>query len=373
MNWVDESKGIYKLMAIIHVISEPNGGGAELLVRELNARLNAAGTTSYVVYLTNPRNLPLLDNEYELGLATPRDVRAGIRLRRFILRSFEGDVTVHAHLTYPLYYVGLLPWPKRVRLVHTEHNTYNRRRDIALLRIIERRIYARFDAIVCISDGVRNALAKWLGTEFDQERLTTIPNGARLFSMRPPSPPQADALTVISIGSLSRQKGFDLGLAAVADARDLISRHIIIGEGVDRPTLEAQIRELGLTGIVEMVGWQDNIEEWLCEADLMLMPSRWEGFGLVAIEALSTGLPLVASDVSGLGDILRGCSAVDLVSPLEPVLFANAVRRFSQRDQAEVNHLRTVARSHAELFRLPLMAKAYADLYTSLNCCTSDT
>lgn len=355
-------------MTIIHVISEPNGGGAELLVRELNSRLNAKETISVVVYLANPQHLPLLDNEYELGLTSPRDFRAIIRLRQFILRSFDGDLTIHSHLTYPLYYVGMLPWPKRVRLVHTEHNTYNRRRDIAALRPIERRIYARFDAIVCISDGVHHALANWLGTGFDQERLVTIPNGARLFATREASASRVDGrgLTIISIGSLSRQKGFDISLAAVAKARFLVERYIIVGQGSCRQMLEAQVRDLGLAGVVEMVGWQDNIEDWLGQADLMLIPSRWEGFGLVAIEALSTGLPVVASDVSGLGDILRGCRAVDLVLPKEPEVIAKAIERFAQRDDDEINQLRFDARSHAEIYSLGMMAHSYANLYKSL-------
>ncbi|ROO26366.1 glycosyltransferase [Salinisphaera japonica] len=355
-------------MTIIHVISEPNGGGAELLVRELNSRLNAEGVVSRVVYLTNPRRLPLLDNEYELGLTTPRDLRAGILLRQFILRSFDRDLVIHSHLTYPLYYVAVLPWPKRVRLVHTEHNTHNRRRDIALLRPIERRIYARFDAIVCISDGVHDTLANWIGTGLDRERLVTIPNGARLFAMRAGEALQADecGLTIISIGSLSRQKGFDISLAAVAKARSLVRRYIIVGEGNDRHLLEARVRDLGLADVVDMVGWQDNIGDWLGYADLMLIPSRWEGFGLVAIEALSTGLPIVASDVSGLGDILRGCEAVDLVSPVEPEVIAKAIERFAQRDDEQIRHLRSKARSHAEIYSLGSMADAYANLYETL-------
>jgi len=352
---------------IVHIINEPTGGGAELLVRELNQRLRNAGFDSCALFLTNPRNVDLDSSEYCFDLRSVRSISAPWRIRRFLQRFSGERVIVHAHLTYPLYYLAFMPRPSNTTLLYTEHNTYNRRRSVSALRPIERYIYSRFDAVACISEGVRTSLLNWIGHAHFGKRVSTVLNGARLFSFIADRPFASTGLTVVSLGSLTTQKGFDTGLRAVSLAADMVGRYVVLGEGPERDSLERKAKHLGIADRLEFQGWQEHIEPWLHEADVMLIPSRWEGFGLVAIEALSTGLPVVASNVAGLNEVLRDCAAAFLVEPDDPAAMAEAIRSYAASKASHKRLLAGQARARAEVYGLEAMTAAYAQLYEQLN------
>jgi hypothetical protein len=117
------------------------------------------------------------------------------------------------------------------------------------------------------------------------------------------------------------------------------------------------------------VGWSDRVEEHFCCADIQLIPSLWEGFGLVAVEGMSTGLPVVASDVAGLREVLDPDNpAVTLVEDIESVdawvqSLKIAIDNLSNEGPEK---LAVAARNQAEKFTLEIMAKRYLELYRSL-------
>ena len=119
------------------------------------------------------------------------------------------------------------------------------------------------------------------------------------------------------MGRLTRQKGFDVLVAAMRSLPDL---HLdIIGEGEDRPLLDAPN--------VQLAGWQADIRPWLARADIAVIPSRWEGFGLVAVEAMASGVPVIASDIPALREVVG--DAALLVPPSDPMALADAIRRLA--------------------------------------------
>jgi len=101
---------------------------------------------------------------------------------------------------------------------------------------------------------------------------------------------------------------------------------LILGEGRARPALDEQVHALGLSDHVTLGGHQSDIKVFLEEADIFLIPSLWEGFGLAAVEGMNAGLPVVASDVSGLRDVVgTDGSCALLVSPSDPQAIATAL------------------------------------------------
>jgi len=194
---------------ILNVISSPKGGGAELLVRELLKIYTAHGFESQAIYLSG--NLANLEkNEHVIGL-NPKNLLNIICIRKILKLCFDESQTVlivHAHLTWPFFYLALASLGlKRIKLIYTEHNTTNKRRKIPRFWLVERLIYARYSKVICISQGVHDSLARWVGSQLSR-RLVTIPNGSRIYSVPERLPLKNRRPRLISVGSLTAKKNF---------------------------------------------------------------------------------------------------------------------------------------------------------------------
>lgn len=352
------------VIRVVQIVTSPDGGGAERLVRELTQRLPEHGIECSAIYFCNPRGVELSPREVSLGLRTPRSFLAVPRLRR-CLRELTGNgerVVLHSHLTWPLYYAALAGRGGNVAHVYTEHNTHNKRRERPWLRPLERWAYRRFERVVCISDGTKAALGDWLDDSALSARMTTIVNGSRMLPMMVRKKECGGACRLVSVGSLSPQKGFDVALRAVAQLGDRVASYTIVGEGPERDRLEALVGDLGLQEKVRLPGYCDEVTSYLHEADLGVIPSRWEGFGLVAVEALSTGLPLVASDVPGLREVVSPCEAAILAKPGDVAALREAIA-YGLDNLAGKRIVSENARSRAEVFTIDEMVTRYAELY----------
>jgi glycosyltransferase involved in cell wall biosynthesis len=126
------------------------------------------------------------------------------------------------------------------------------------------------------------------------------------------------------------------GLTYLIDAFALLRRRYgegvtlrIAGEGPERARLEEQVARLGLGGAIEFTGWLEHgaLPAFLHSLDVFAMPSTWEGFGVAAAEASACGLPVVATDVYGIPDVVRPNLTGLLVPPKDPQSLADALGR----------------------------------------------
>jgi glycosyltransferase involved in cell wall biosynthesis len=140
------------------------------------------------------------------------------------------------------------------------------------------------------------------------ERVHVVLNTVRWRPLPPEGrrPPERTRPLVVSAGRLHLKKGFDLLMRATARLRDtgLHFDVVIAGEGPERPALQALIGGLGLEDRVRLPGWVEDVPSFLAGADLFAMPSHQEGRPLVLLEAMAAGLPIVASDIDGIREVL---------------------------------------------------------------------
>jgi glycosyltransferase involved in cell wall biosynthesis len=157
--------------------------------------------------------------------------------------------------------------------------------------------------------------------------LATVPNAV------PPAPPPADraelglppdAQLVLAVGRLVEQKNHALAVRAIAEVPDAVLA--IAGTGPLLGDLERQARETGVADRVLFLGLRPDARALMGAADVVVMPSRWEGLPLSALEALASGTPLVATDVRGLRELVTDDQNAVLV-PEEPRALAVALRR----------------------------------------------
>jgi glycosyltransferase involved in cell wall biosynthesis len=156
----------------------------------------------------------------------------------------------------------------------------------------------------------------------------------------------------VTVGRLSRQKGQDVLLRALALARpDLPAVHLtLVGTGPEEATLRRLSTELGLDDIVTFAGYSSDPAESLREADCFVLASRWEGFGVVLVEALQFGLPLLATNCDfGPADIVTDPRIGELVDPESPEALAEGLKRAAMREPNadDAAFRRDVAQSYA--------------------------
>lgn len=351
---------------VLHVVPSLRGGGAEAVCAALVQGLGPHGFAATGLVCIGDAGAPGMR---ALGRATQRDPRLLWDLRRALagLCREGGPALVHTHLGWPLYLVRLaragLPGGAAVLHVHTEHSTGGVRRR-PTLRALERSVYRGVDRVYAISPGVRDALAGWLGSR--TVPIDVVWNGARTLALARRAAPQG-AVRLVSVGALADHKGLDVALDAVARVGSAVVEYRLVGVGSEREALERQAAALGLADRVRFVGWADDPTPHLHWAHALLMPSRREGFGLAAIEALSTGLPVLGARVSGLIDALEGVgAAATLVAPDDPQALAAAITALAALSDEAYAAMAAPARAHALRFDEPTMVRRYAEAYRRL-------
>lgn len=359
------------MLNILHIITAPCGGGAEVLVRELASRMNDTDIHSSALYFNTSspcaKKIVLKVNESSLNVGF-RHPRAVFQLRDFIKKQLKmhDNLIIHAHLTWPMLFVPLAVIGLKVKVVFTEHATSNSRRKYPILRYIERLFYRRFERVICISAGTKAALDQWLGCKLAPKN-EVIFNGSRLYALKARSYPN-EVVNFISIGSLIGYKGFERTVTALAKWHNKHWKYTIVGEGPERLNLEILIKKLDLSDKIKLVGWSDQIEYYLHNADMQLVPSKFEGFGLVAVEGMSTGLPIIAANVSGLNEVLASAGQAGFLvdNPDSDSEWHHAIELGLEALHQNAQKVSRDARSNAEKFSLDIMVKNYKKMYLSL-------
>lgn len=362
-----------KKLSIIQIITNPTGGGAENIVRNLGKQLKSEGFEINIIYFNNKSKssksiIDIEPNEYFLNVGD-RNPYSIFKIRTFLKKIIKKNrkVIVHVHLTWPFFYTSIASLFLNVNLIYTEHSTTNRRRKIPLLKYLDRIIYSHYSQIFCISDGVQRSLSKWLGRKLSK-RTIVIKNGAKLYKYHIRSSLILRKPKLVSIGSLTNKKGFKNSIQTINLIRKDIENYIIVGDGAERSNLESIIKEYNLEKQVQLVGWSDNICYYLNNADIQIVPSLWEGFGLVAVEGMSTGLPIVASNVDGLREVLgENNPAIILVDDFKnPEAWSTAIKEIVVRIRKDDFNISKAARKQAEKYSFENMSKKYKQVYKKI-------
>jgi glycosyltransferase involved in cell wall biosynthesis len=195
------------------------------------------------------------------------------------------------------------------------------------------------------------------------ERIRLVHNGIDTNRFRPAAH-GAPASTIVTVGRLVHQKNHDLFLRAAAGLLrhmpDL--RFIIAGDGPLRPQLEAQARELGIAASVTFAGERSDIDELVRSAALFWLTSRWEGMPNAVLEALASGVPVIATDVGGTRELVR--PGVDGFVVAEGDCGAFVTRSQALLAQPELlSRFRCAARERALEFSTPNMITALRRVY----------
>lgn len=247
---------------------------------------------------------------------------------------------------------------------HLQHHFRPSQRPV--MAWIARRFFPRADAIVAVAEGIKRDLVESFG--IPAIKIVVVPNPVDLQLIRqrasePIDPRLGEQLPprlVIAVGRMVKLKGFDILLRAFARLPvELDVGLAFVGSGEEEPRLTALADELGVQRRVHFLGQQDNPWKFMARAQLLALSSLTEGFPNVIGEALTLGLPVVASDCSpGVRDYLENGRAGLLVPPGDVTAMTEALKR-ALTDQALREQLKARAPERMRDFELARVVPLY--------------
>jgi glycosyltransferase involved in cell wall biosynthesis len=333
-----------KALKICHIITRLVAGGAQR--NTLSCALHQASAGHEVAVISGPETGSegsLLEEAaaaqaYRLVLAPDlvrevdprRDWRALLHLLRY-LRAQRPDL-VHTHTSKAGVLGRVAAKLARIPIVvhtphgHVFHSYFSRAKEEAFKWCERALALAATDAIVMLSSGELEDHLREKIMRADQAVI--IPSGVPLGDFLALTPvPAAPEPRLGYVGRLADIKGpLDLirAFALVLDKRPGC-RLTIVGDGPLRGEVGALIRELRMDNEVEILGWQSDTRAHLQAMDMLIVPSHNEGMGRVVVEAMAAGLPVVATAVGGLVDLVQDGHTGRLVAPHRPDLLAATI------------------------------------------------
>ena len=268
-------------------------------------------------------------------------------------RRIQPDV-IHAHWWFPGGLVGAsVARELGIPLVITLHGSdvhIARRPGLAQLAA---RVLRRADVVATVSSALRAEVASRF--HLDAAKIPVLPMPVTIDVSATWSPPDPPPIRLVTVGRLVGEKGYDVLLDALLRLReeDVPAVLDIVGEGPDAVALATRAAPLGDDVTFHGARSRDEIAAFLARAHALVVPSRREGLGMVALEALAVGCPVIASATGGLIELVgEGDGA--LVPPGDPAALAAALRRLPfepPRAAAVERHRRAaVARDHLAVY-----------------------
>lgn len=360
---------------VLHLLSSTGYHGAENMAAELIHQLAALGIKSYVGVFDNNRNsntdiLKVVQPFIEDGVIFPchgkLDMRTVFSLRKYAT-GHNIDI-IHSHKYKTNFYSLLASFRTKWKLASTCHNWLGNSFNMRFYANLDKCILRGFDAVVGVSDEVTGELKKYL----TNSKIKKIENGIDISKYsRLIEKDEAKKILGLEgrqvigfVGRLSADKGISYLLQAVRrlvdTGHDLYA--LIVGDGDNLSALQAEAHSLGIADRVIFTGKREDTHIIYSALDLFVLPSLKEAFPMVILEAMASGVPIVACHVGDIPLILENNVSGLIIEPKEVNALAQSIGELLlNRDRAE--QLAKMAREKVQNYSSILMALKYQAIY----------
>lgn len=355
---------------ILLLITDLELGGTPTVVRELALRLRATGSVEIEVACLStwgPVAWQLRDagvtvttlnakGAHDLSILPPfvRLVRGGRFDTVFSFLIHANALAAAASL-----------WIRDVRWIQSIQTTQPRPR---WHWQVQRAVHRGAETVVVPSMSVARCAREW--SHIPDDKIVVIPNAIDLsdYADARSTVPVADPrpYPIAFLGRLDPIKDIPTLIDAVAIVEAKVAIHLhIFGQGAEQARIEREIAARNLSGRITMHGAIDRPQTALASAGLLVLPSLAEGFGLVLIEAMAAGVPIVATNVPGIRDVVRDGETGLLVRPSDATALAGAIARIVQDRTLRETMIANAASDVRERFTWERVLKQYQKLLSS--------
>ena len=348
----------------MQVIPELGIGGAEIMCENIANALTLLGHEVLVVSLYNTHTTITNRLEYNgvqveyVGKKKGIDLSMPLKLRR-IITKFHPDV-IHTHL-YALKYVFLSQIQSRVKIVHTIHHLADKESKVE--RLLNRILFKHFNVTpIALSEQIQVSITKEY--HLSPAQVPIVPNGVPIENCTRKTCYDFDHwINLVHLGRLHPAKNHQEMITAAVKLHmeyPQIKLHLY-GEG----ELKEQIIELialnEAQNYVILHGATTNPLKELAKADIFILPSNYEGIPMTVIEAMGTGLPIIASNVGGIPDMISNNFNGLLCEPTAESIYENIKKLITDKNlRATIGNN---AADSASNFSSQTMARKYFEIY----------
>jgi glycosyltransferase involved in cell wall biosynthesis len=363
-----------KKIKILYLITSTSVGGAEIILKHL------------VNFLDKEKFAPLVVSVVPIGEIGKEIIAGGFTVKSLVMKNKldflvfwrflqmikkERPDIIHAHMFHAIILARLAKlFFKKIKVISTIHSEniggWWREKILGATDFLS-------DYSTAVSGGVTALMIKKGVAPAD--KIMTIYNGIDLasvirvdsnFDLRKKFNLANDVKIILNVGRLSPVKGLDVLLAAVKKLNQTGVKLALVlaGDGPERKNLEELAAALKISQKVFFVGWQKNVSNYLAAADLFVLPSRREAFGIVILEAQAVGVPVVATALSGPREIIKDGETGFLVAKADAAELAEKIKyavSLSEPDRKKI--IASAQQMVREKFSAETMSRNYENLY----------
>lgn len=356
-------------MKVIQVIPSLCMGGAEIMCESLTIELAKKGIDIKIVSLYSYET-PITERLIKAGVEIIfLDKKPGIDLSilkklKKLFKEEQPDV-VHSHLNAQKYAMIAAKRAGVPTRVHTVHNVAEKELN-KIDRFLAKRFYKKHNVIpVALSDAIHSTIIKTY--EIPADSVPIILNGIDLSRCLVKNNYDIkDTIKILHIGRFSEQKNHKGLIDAFKIFHALKPNSILklIGTGDKFDEINEYVAENNLTDSVQFLGIQTNVYPYINEADIFVLPSLYEGIPITLIEAMGTGIPIVATNVGGIPDMLtNGKNAI--LTPVNTEKIAESFWELAE-NQEKRKLLGENAKKEAIKLSVEIMAEKYLEIYKKM-------
>lgn len=293
----------------------------------------------------------------------PRKLYRALGTLRGYIREYQPEV-VHAHMRAGLLLAWFLRPFHRYALVGHLHNVHDPQSVLMGLA----------DKVIAVTEAVAASIVSW---RIPRHKIRVVLNRTLGSKRVPPlseiQPARLRRPSIVTVCGMSQRKGIE----ELIQAFELVGQQFgdahlyLVGDGPERARFQSQASKSQSSERIHFEGFQSRPQAYMLSADVFVLASRRESFGLVLIEAREAGRAIVAADVDGIAEALEGGRAGVLVPPRDPRALASAICRILS-DECERRELQRIATEDISRFRVEFMAREITAVYNELLAARSD-